>query len=119
SAAIQVESVYLSVPWAVGADCVEVSTLGTVRSCRGVTWQPCANYGNLCRVFEWHGWATIVASPGAGDDAAAEAHQRATDARVARVIAGAAGVGERLVDDTPHICASLADVEPRRASAGA
>jgi hypothetical protein len=27
--------------------------------------------------------------------------------------------GERLVDDTPHICASLADVEPRRASAGA
>jgi hypothetical protein len=51
-------------------------------------------------VFEWHGWATIVASPGAEDDAAAEAHQpcRDEEARVARVIAGAAGVANETLD---------------------
>jgi hypothetical protein len=27
-------------------------------------------------MFEWHGWATIVASPGVEDDAQAEARQR-------------------------------------------
>jgi hypothetical protein len=43
-------------------------------------------------VFEWHGWPTIVASPGTEDDAAVEARQRDAEARVARAIAGAAGV---------------------------
>jgi hypothetical protein len=57
-----------------------------------------AIYGNLCHVFEWHGWATIVASPGAEDDAAAEANQRDAEARVARVIAGAAGVANETLD---------------------
>jgi hypothetical protein len=57
-----------------------------------------ANYGNLCRVFEWHGWATIMASPGAEDDAEAEARQRTAEARVARVIAGAAGVANETLD---------------------
>jgi hypothetical protein len=56
-----------------------------------------AKYGNLCRVFEWHGWATIVASPGA-EDAAAEAQQRDAEAQVARVIAGAAGVANETLD---------------------
>jgi hypothetical protein len=56
-----------------------------------MTGRLCANYGNLCRVFEWHGRATIVASPGTGDDASAEAHQRDAEARVARAIADAAG----------------------------
>ena len=69
-----------------------------LRSHRGMTWRLYANYGNLCRVFEWHGWATIVASPGAEDDAAAEANQRAAEARVARVIAGAAGVANETLD---------------------
>jgi hypothetical protein len=58
----------------------------------------CANCGSLCRVFEWHGWATIVASPGTEDDAAAEAHQRDAEARVARVIAGAAGAANETLD---------------------
>jgi hypothetical protein len=49
-------------------------------------------------VLEWHGWATIVASPGAEDDPAAEAHQRDAEARVARVIAGAAGVANETLD---------------------
>jgi hypothetical protein len=49
-------------------------------------------------VFEWHGWATIVASPGAEDDPAAEARQRDAEARVARVIAGAAGVANETLD---------------------
>jgi hypothetical protein len=58
----------------------------------------CANYGNLCRVFEWHGWATIVASPGAEDDAAAAAHQQDVEAQVARAIADAAGVADETLD---------------------
>jgi hypothetical protein len=49
-------------------------------------------------VFEWHGWAAIVASPGAEDDAAAEARQRDAEARVARVIADAAGVANETLD---------------------
>jgi hypothetical protein len=49
-------------------------------------------------VFEWHGWATIVASPGVEDDAAAEARQRDAEARVARVIGGAAGVANETLD---------------------
>jgi hypothetical protein len=49
-------------------------------------------------VFEWHGWATIVASPGVEDDAAAQARQRDAEARVARVIAGAAGVTNETLD---------------------
>jgi Immunity protein 7 len=57
-----------------------------------------ANYGNLYRVFEWHGWATIVASPDTEDDTAAEARQRDAEARVARVIAGAAGVANETLD---------------------
>jgi hypothetical protein len=57
-----------------------------------------AKYGKLCRVFEWHGWATIVANPGAEDDAAAEANQRAAEAQVARVIAGSAGVANETLD---------------------
>jgi hypothetical protein len=52
-------------------------------------------------VFEWHGWATIVASPGAADDAAAEARQRDAEARVARVIAAAAGVANETLDLRP------------------
>jgi hypothetical protein len=63
-----------------------------------MTGRLCANYGNLCRVFEWHGWATIVASPGTEDDTAVEAHQRDAEARVARVIAGAAGVANETLD---------------------
>jgi hypothetical protein len=49
-------------------------------------------------VFEWHGWAAIVASPGAEDDAAAEARQRDAEALVARVIADAAGVANETLD---------------------
>jgi hypothetical protein len=49
-------------------------------------------------VFEWHGWAAIVASPGADDDAAAEARQRDAEARVARAIADAAGVANETLD---------------------
>ena len=49
-------------------------------------------------MFEWHGWATIVASPGAEDDAAAEARQRDAEALVARVIEGAAGVANETLD---------------------
>lgn len=64
----------------------------------GMTGRLCANYGNLCRVFERHGWATIVASPGTEDDAAAEAHQRDAEARVARAIADAAGAANETLD---------------------
>src|SRR5258708_38802080 len=56
-----------------------------------MTGRLCASYGSLCRVFEWHRWATIVASSGAEDDAAGEAHQRGAEAGVARGIGGAAG----------------------------
>jgi hypothetical protein len=49
-------------------------------------------------VFQWHGWATIVASPGSEDNAAAEARQRDAEARVARVIAGAGGVANETLD---------------------
>lgn len=49
-------------------------------------------------MFEWHGWAAIVASPGVEDDAAAEAHQRDAEARVAHVVAGAAGVANETLD---------------------
>ncbi len=63
-----------------------------------MTGRLCASYGSLCRVFEWHRWATIVASSGAEDDAAAEAHQRDAEAGVARVIAGAAGVANETLD---------------------
>lgn len=49
-------------------------------------------------MFEWHGWATIVASPGTEDDAAAEAHQRDAEARVARAIADAEGVANETLD---------------------
>jgi hypothetical protein len=49
-------------------------------------------------VFEWHGWATIVASPGVEDDAVAEARQRAAEAWVAQVVAGAAGVANETLD---------------------
>jgi hypothetical protein len=69
-----------------------------LRSHRGVTGLLCANSGNLGREFEWHGWATILASPGAEDDAAAEARQRAAEGRIARVIAGAAGVANETLD---------------------
>jgi len=41
-------------------------------------------------VFEWHGWATILAAPGGEDDAAAEAEQRDAEAQVALLIAGVA-----------------------------
>jgi hypothetical protein len=51
-----------------------------------------------CRVFQWHGWATVVASPGVEYDAAAEAHQLDAEARVARLIAGVAGVANETVD---------------------
>jgi hypothetical protein len=63
-----------------------------------MTGRLCVNCGSLCRVFEWHGWATIVASPGAGDDAAAEAGQRDAEAQVAQLIAGAAGVANETLD---------------------
>lgn len=49
-------------------------------------------------MFEWHGWATIVASPGTEDDTAAEAHQQDAEARVARAIADAAGVANETLD---------------------
>jgi hypothetical protein len=52
-------------------------------------------------VFEWHGWATIVASPGVEDDAAAETRQREAEARVAQVVAGAAGVANETADVRP------------------
>ena len=52
-------------------------------------------------MFEWHGWATIVASPGTDDDAAAEAHQRDAEAWVARAIADAAGVANETLDLRP------------------
>ena len=52
-------------------------------------------------MFQWHGWATIVASPGADDDAEAEARQRDAEARVARVIADAAGVANETLDLRP------------------
>jgi hypothetical protein len=52
-------------------------------------------------VFEWHGWATIVASPGAEDDAAAEAHQRHGETRVAQLVADAAGVPNETLDLRP------------------
>jgi hypothetical protein len=71
---------------------------------RGMTGRLCANYGNLCRVFEWHGWATIAASPGTEDDEAAEARQRdaadwSRELSRARLIAGAAGAA----DETPDL----------------
>ena len=56
------------------------------------------NRGSLYRVFEWHGWATIVASPGTEDDAAAEARQREAEAWVAQIVAGAAGVTNETLD---------------------
>jgi immunity protein 7 of polymorphic toxin system len=49
-------------------------------------------------VFEWHGWATIVASPGTEDSETAEARQRDAEDWVARVIAGAAGVANETLD---------------------
>ena len=69
-----------------------------LHSHRDITGRLYADYWDLCRVFEWHGWATIVASPGTEDDTAAEAHQRAAEARVARIIAGAAGVANETLD---------------------
>jgi hypothetical protein len=36
-------------------------------------------------LFEWHGWATIVASPGTEDDESAEARQRAAEDEVTRL----------------------------------
>ena len=74
------------------------STRGTVRSRHGRAGRLYANCGNLYRVFEWHGWATIVARPGTEDDEAAEARQRDAEAEVARVIAGAAGVANETLD---------------------
>lgn len=52
-------------------------------------------------MFEWHGWATIVASPGAEDDEAADAAQRAAEARVAQLLAGAAGAVSGTLDLRP------------------
>ena len=52
-------------------------------------------------MFEWHGWATIVASPGAEDDAAAEARQRDAEALVAQLIADAAGAANETLDLRP------------------
>jgi Immunity protein 7 len=68
------------------------------RALAGVAGRRRANYGSLCRVFEWHGWATVVASPGVEDDAVAEARQREADARVERLVAGAAGVANETRD---------------------
>ena len=74
------------------------STLPDLGGPRPIMGRLCANYGNLCRVFEWHGWTTIVASPGTEDDPAADARQRDAEARVARVVAGAAGVANETLD---------------------
>ncbi|MFC5266852.1 Imm7 family immunity protein [Kribbella qitaiheensis] len=49
-------------------------------------------------MFEWHGWATIVASPEAEDDAEADGRQRGVEARVARAVAGAEGVVNETLD---------------------
>lgn len=52
-------------------------------------------------MFEWHGWATIAASPGVKDDAAAEVRQQAVEAWVAQVVGGAAGVANETLDLRP------------------
>jgi hypothetical protein len=49
-------------------------------------------------MFESHGWATIVASPGPEDDRAAEARQRETEAQLRTVIAEVARVDNETVD---------------------
>ena len=49
-------------------------------------------------MFEWHGWATIVASPGTEDDEAAEERQRAAEARTAQLVRDAAGVANETLD---------------------
>jgi hypothetical protein len=49
-------------------------------------------------MFEWHGWATIVASPGVGDDAQAEARQRDAEQQVARAICEAGGISNETLD---------------------
>ena len=49
-------------------------------------------------MFEWHGWATIVASPGVGDDAQAEARQRDAEQQVARAISEAGGISNETLD---------------------
>jgi Immunity protein 7 len=48
-------------------------------------------------MFEWHGWATIVASAGGEDDAQAEAQQR-VEAQVARIVARAEDVPNETQD---------------------
>ena len=51
-------------------------------------------------MFEWHGWATIVASPGAEDDAIVEVHQR--DAKLgSRESSRAAGIANETLDLHP------------------
>ncbi|MFI7065065.1 Imm7 family immunity protein [Kribbella sp. NPDC050124] len=45
-------------------------------------------------MYEWHGWATIVASPGTEDDEAADARQRAAEAEVGDLVAAAGAVNE-------------------------
>jgi hypothetical protein len=47
-------------------------------------------------LFEWHGWATIVASPGVEDDEAADERQRAAEAEVTRL--ATTGVHNETVD---------------------
>jgi hypothetical protein len=49
-------------------------------------------------MFEWHGWATIVASAGAEDDVQAEAQQRVVEAQVAQAVADAEDVPNETLD---------------------
>ena len=49
-------------------------------------------------MFEWHDWATIVASPATDDGPDADSNQRAVDERVERLIAGVRRVVNEIVD---------------------
>ncbi|TCM47898.1 Imm7 family immunity protein [Kribbella sp. VKM Ac-2568] len=52
-------------------------------------------------MFEWHGWATIVASSEAEEDAEADGRQRGVEARVAQAVASAKGRG--VVNETADL----------------
>lgn len=49
-------------------------------------------------MYEWHGWATILASAGLEDDAVADSRQRQVEAQVAELVERAQGVANETAD---------------------